>query len=466
MNRHPSSTAFSQGYSEYDQNSVGRAWDLQELIAAVVNLDTLIRWRKVILAISLTVFTLGLTFIVVRPSAFIATASILVGGRNANPAAQKQFADGNTELQIQSHARDRLLAKRARLQSELQGAESVSFPRNLVAATAFEPEVQTWIDSETGLFEARRKARESELQNTQQLLKLTADEVQSLARQVELAASQQQSIDKELESVRQLASKGYYATSKLGDLDRTAATFATRKIELETQLLSRKQTVEELKQKSAQLVNDTKTDILNELQQVDADLKTAELRVANVSETLSFSGVADATVLANQIEMIQSDRTAEAVVQRLKLDEDAEFLSAPLSPFPLVSLILNINSVEPGTPEAKNLAASIVQSNLTASRFGLGSRLDIAYRADSPGRARSIANAVAALFTENPDKEASKTSLGGNEVLKDAGLIKAGPSALAILFGSAVFGIALGASAAFLLRFAELRAYARNWSQA
>lgn len=125
-------------------------------------------------------------------------------------------------LAIVTKGRDEALARRARLQAERSGTDSIAFPKELTDR-ADDPEVAETMSIETNAFELRREARDgqrnqlrkkiSELE--QQLVGVKAQE-DAVRRQITLTTD-------EVEGLRDLRGKDLVGTNRIMDAERRAA---------------------------------------------------------------------------------------------------------------------------------------------------------------------------------------------------------------------------------------------------
>src|SRR5215471_8734658 len=106
-------------------------------------------------------------------------------------------------LAIVTKGLDELAARKARLEAERDGTDSVTFPR-LLLAHASEGPVATALANERKLFELRRSARLGQKAQLKQRITQLQDEIQGLTAQQEAKAREITLIGKELEGVREL----------------------------------------------------------------------------------------------------------------------------------------------------------------------------------------------------------------------------------------------------------------------
>jgi capsular exopolysaccharide synthesis family protein len=112
----------------------------------------------------------------------------------------------------------------------------------------------------------------------------------------------------------------------------------------------------------------------------------------------------DSTTIESQVEILQSDAIAAAVVTKQGLANDADFLAEGRS---VLGSVLNfVNEVlSPSTTRSVlgpiQRAMRIVQDNLRVSRSGVSAVIKVDYVDSDPNRAARIANAVADAYVDS-----------------------------------------------------------------
>ena len=125
-------------------------------------------------------------------------------------------------LAIVTKGLDELAARKARLEAERDGAESVTFPRMLLAHAEDAP-VAIAIANERKLFELRRTARLGQKAQLRQRITQLQDEISGQTAQQEAKAREITLIGKELEGVRELWKNNLVQITRLTALERDAA---------------------------------------------------------------------------------------------------------------------------------------------------------------------------------------------------------------------------------------------------
>ena len=112
----------------------------------------------------------------------------------------------------------------------------------------------------------------------------------------------------------------------------------------------------------------------------------------------------DTGMVESQVEILKSETIALAVIDKLHLDQDPEFLNPPRG---LVSTLLGVvfglfSSHEPASDfVTKRAAVAVFQSRLEIKRVGLTYVISVGFRSPNPDRAAEIANAVANAYIDD-----------------------------------------------------------------
>lgn len=189
-------------------------------------------------------------------------------------------------------------AMAARLDAEREGARSINFPKELLAART-DPRVEGNIQLQQQLFSARQGALMNELAAVDETIAGLQASLKGMEESMESKKLQQQLLKEQLDGVRDLAKDGYIAKSRLFDVERTYAQIngsisedignmsrISRQIgELKLKKLQRQQ--EYQKEVRTQLTDAQKEAeaLTNRLQALDFELKNVEVK-APVSGTI------------------------------------------------------------------------------------------------------------------------------------------------------------------------------------
>src|ERR1700680_753006 len=106
----------------------------------------------------------------------------------------------------------------------------------------------------------------------------------------------------------------------------------------------------------------------------------------------------EAAIVASQVEIFRSEKIALAVVNKLELWKDAEFIGPPRG---LMAILNNaMSDVEvPQTQEARvRRALDVFQDRLVAKRVGATNVIELTFRSYNPERAIQVANSIASAY--------------------------------------------------------------------
>ena len=112
-------------------------------------------------------------------------------------------------------------------------------------------------------------------------------------------------------------------------------------------------------------------------------------------------GQADSPTLESQVELLKSERVGLAVVKKLGLSENPEFIAAKsgfAGALAFASHLFALRSEPLSESEAVRAALGVLAKNLTVARIGVSYFIAVRYRAANPDLAAQIANAIAEAY--------------------------------------------------------------------
>jgi uncharacterized protein (UPF0335 family) len=427
----------------------------------VLQIGSLIRRWKLILACMLVAAALGVGYALLKPDHYVASALVLVGGGFVHPDAIAARGDVDT-LRI---TLDQLTARKARLEAEIAGEEEVTFPPELLRQEN-DPTISAMLNGERLILAARNRSLAERLERLEQERTLSQQRAAAVEEQVRLAGVQVDAINQEIEAIDILVKQKLAAAPRLLDLQRTGAVIASRKVELESELLRVRQSIAETQQLMTEVLNDRQSEVLAEHQKVLSTLAEQASKRAGAAAVAGNYGQAqrfDSGMLANEIDVIESDSMASDVVQRLELHRNGSFLEAAKLPG------------DASDDDRIAAAIEILQKNLNVRRVEPGSKLEVSYRSRHSEEAALVANTVASRYVEQggistlPRAPASAEQYGerlenrGDRIIRTARQPEtpAGPSAPTIAAAAALVGLIFGIGLVILI---EAFAYVRTSS--
>lgn len=140
-----------------------------------------------------------------------------------------------SELAIADGQYLELLARAARLSAERDGADSITYPAELMAEAETRPDIRDLVTGQSNLFEARRETSAREVEQLSKRKEQINDQVVGIDAQQAALATQLELIEQELADQRQLLAKGLAQATRVLGLQREQARIAGQVGELKAQ---------------------------------------------------------------------------------------------------------------------------------------------------------------------------------------------------------------------------------------
>ena len=167
-----------------------------------------------------------------------------------------------------------LFARRARLEAERDGTDTVDFPEELLQA-ARQAEIARVVAGERKLFELRREAQEGQKAQLRERIVQLNEEVRGYTDQAGAKTKEIEFIQKELEGVRELWQKNLVPITRVTALERDGARIEGERGQLIATVAQGKGKVSETELQIIQLDQNLRSDVAKELADIRA--KIAEL---------------------------------------------------------------------------------------------------------------------------------------------------------------------------------------------
>ena len=174
-------------------------------------------------------------------------------------------------LAIVSKGLTELLARKARLEAERDGAEAVTVPPEL-ASTSSDPDVTHAITGERRLFEVRRTSRVGQKAQLRQRIEQLNEEIQGLTVQTEAKSREVELIQRELKGTRELWEKNLVPISKLTALEREATRTEGEKGQLISSVAQAKAKIVETELEIIQVDRDLASEVAKELREIEGKI--------------------------------------------------------------------------------------------------------------------------------------------------------------------------------------------------
>jgi HlyD family secretion protein len=183
-------------------------------------------------------------------------------------------------LAVVVKALDEVQARKARLESERDGAQTVVSPDELLSRS-HEPDVARAIDSERRLFELRRAARVGQKSQLRQRIAQLEEEMRGHVALQEAKAEEIEFIRRELEGVRELWAKNLIQMNRLTALEREAARLKGERAQSIFALAQSRGKASEIELQIIQIDQDLGSEVAKDLREADAKIgELVERKVA------------------------------------------------------------------------------------------------------------------------------------------------------------------------------------------
>jgi protein involved in polysaccharide export with SLBB domain len=175
-----------------------------------------------------------------------------------------------------------LLARRARLQAELDNVSAIAFPPELTQRQD-DPNVAQLMGQETALFNAHRDAMQSQMDALTQLKSLLNGEVASLQSKSKNVDQELVLLKEQIDSTTSLVERGLSIVPREYSLRETQLETQDRRLDLDTASLRAREDIGKADQAIADLRSKTRTDAETELADVERKISETAARIATGS---------------------------------------------------------------------------------------------------------------------------------------------------------------------------------------
>jgi HlyD family secretion protein len=174
-------------------------------------------------------------------------------------------------LAIVTKGLNELSARKARLESERDGLQTVTFPADLLARMN-DPDVAAVVDSERKLFELRRTARIGQKEQLRQRIGQLKEEVRGYRAQQEAKSKEIELIEREMVGVRDLWKQKLIPITRLTELERQAARLEGESAQLIAQTAQVGGKIAETELQIIQIDRDLSSEVAKETREIDGKL--------------------------------------------------------------------------------------------------------------------------------------------------------------------------------------------------
>lgn len=250
-------------------------------------------------------------------------------------------------LAIVTKGLDELTARKARLEAERDGTETVTFPQELLAR-ASESSVAVAVANERKLFELRRSARLGQKAQLKQRITQLQDEIQGLTAQQEAKAREIALIGKELEGVRELWKNNLVQITRLTALERDGARLEGERGQLVASVAQAKGKVTETELQVIQIDQDLSSEVAKDMREVDAKFGEFVERKVTAEDQLKRIDIRapqDGTVLESKVHTVGGVIPAGDTIMLIVPDSDNLLVEAKVSPHDIDQLQIGQSAV-------------------------------------------------------------------------------------------------------------------------
>src|SRR5215213_6963686 len=175
-------------------------------------------------------------------------------------------------LAIVTKGLNELMARKARLESERDGVNTVTFSADLLARAANDPDIAAIVDGERKLFELRSTARTGQKAQLRQRIEQLNEEVRGLKAQRLSKEKETKLIDREKEGVSDLWKQKLVPLTKLTELERAAVRLEGEAAQLIAQTAQVAGKISETELQIIQIDRDLSSEVAKETREIDGKI--------------------------------------------------------------------------------------------------------------------------------------------------------------------------------------------------
>lgn len=283
-------------------------------------------------------------------------------------------------LAVVTKGLNELSARKARLEAERDGAESISFPADLLGR-AQDPDVAAVMASERKLFELRRKARTGQKAQLRQRISQLEEEISGLSAQRDAKAKEIALIDRELTGVRELYQKNLIQLNRLTQLEREATRLEGERGQFVAATAQAKGKISELELQIIQIDQDLSSEVARELREVDGKIGEFVERKVTAEDQLrriDIRAPQDGTVFQSTVHTVGGVISAGDAIMLIVPDADNLTVEAKVNPQDIDQLKIGQTALlrfttfnQRTTPEINGMVTRISADISTDQRTGL-----------------------------------------------------------------------------------------------
>lgn len=264
------------------------------------------------------------------PNMTVLKAISLGGGLRRGDTGQRfarDFIRAEGESSVLVAERNRLLARRARLQAEIAGSAEIAMPAEIKDM----PEAAELLESETALMQTRDKRLKLQLTALADLKTLLRNEIESLAMKAENQSRQLKLVESDREKIHNLTEKGLAVSSRRLAIEQQVADLQAGLLDIDTASLKARQDVSKAIQDETDLKNDRDAQLAQELQNTERELDMIALKLGtsrNLMAEAMMQSAEAATIAEHTIASVSYSivREKDGKTSELPADENTRIL--------------------------------------------------------------------------------------------------------------------------------------------
>ncbi|HEY0222884.1 MAG TPA: HlyD family type I secretion periplasmic adaptor subunit [Pseudolabrys sp.] len=237
-------------------------------------------------------------------------------------------------LAIVTKGLDEFNARKARLNAERDGAETIVFPDEMLARMN-EPTVANAVTNERKLFELRRTARAGQKAQLRQRIDQLQEEIGGLTAQQAAKTREIGLITQELEGVRDLFKKNLVPITRLTTLERDAARIEGERAQLIASVAQAKGKIVETELQIIQIDQDLSSEVAKDMREVDGKIGEFVERKVTAEDQLKRIDIRapqDGTVLQSTVHTVGGVITAGDAIMMIVPGADNLIVGAKVNP--------------------------------------------------------------------------------------------------------------------------------------
>jgi HlyD family secretion protein len=272
-----------------------------------------------------------------------------------------------------------MMARKARLESERDGLDTITFPAQLVA-DAGDPDRAAAMDSERKLFNLRKTARSGQKAQLRERIAQLGEEITGLTAQQNSKAKEIALIERELAGVRELWKQNLVQLTRLTALEREAARLDGERGQLIAAAAQAKGKIAETALQILQIDQDIASDVAKELREVDGKIgEFVERKVAAEDQLkrIDIRAPQDGTVFQLAVHTVGGVITAGDPIMLIVPEADNLSVEVKVNPQDIDQLQLNQKAILRfsafnirTTPEIEGVVTRISADTSTDQRTG------------------------------------------------------------------------------------------------